>query len=64
MTTCMGKMLLNWLSLVLSVQVSFVMSFFLRSVLDETWDLIESVSDGFPTYSFLGFRVCLKGKHG
>ena len=29
----------------------FVLSFFPRDVLDEIWDLIESVSEGFPTYS-------------
>ena len=29
----------------------FVMSFFPRDVLDEILDLIESVSEGFPTYS-------------
>ena len=26
--------------------------FFPRDVLDEIWDLIESVSGGFPTYSY------------
>ena len=31
---------------------SFVLSFFPLDVLDETWDLIESVSEGFLTYSF------------
>ena len=31
----------------------FVLSFFPRDVLDEIWDLIESVSEGFPTYSCL-----------
>ena len=30
----------------------FVLSFFPRDVLDEIWDLIESVSEGFPTYFF------------
>ena len=30
---------------------SFVLSFFPLDVLDETWDLIESVSEGFLTYS-------------
>ena len=29
----------------------FVLSFFPQDVLDEIWDLIESVSEGFPTYS-------------
>ena len=28
-----------------------MLSFFPRDVLDEIWDLIESVSEGFPTYS-------------
>ena len=30
---------------------SFVLSFFPQDVLDEIWDLIESVSERFPTYS-------------
>ena len=29
-----------------------MLSFFPRDVLDEIWDLIESVSGGFPSYSF------------
>ena len=33
---------------------SFVLSFFPLDVLDESWDLIESVSEGFLTYSFIG----------
>ena len=33
---------------------SFVLSFFPLDVLDEIWDLIESVSEGFLTY----FCVC------
>ena len=28
---------------------SFVLSFFLLDVLDEIWDLLESVSEGFLT---------------
>ena len=32
---------------------SFVLSFFPLDVLDEIWDLIESVSEGFLTYSFI-----------
>ena len=31
----------------------FVLSFFPQGVLDEIWDFIESVSEGFPAY----FRV-------
>ena len=46
-----GKQLFTWLSLVVSLMASFVLSFFPLDVLDETWDLIESVSEGFLTYS-------------
>ena len=46
-----GKQLFTWLSLVVSLMVSFVLSFFPLDVLDEIWDLIESVSEGFHTYS-------------
>ena len=31
---------------------SFVLSFFPLDVLDDIWDLIESVSEGFLTYSY------------
>ena len=48
-----GKQLFTWLSLVVSLMASFVLSFFPLDVLDEIWDLIESVSEGFLTYSFL-----------
>ena len=34
----------------------FVLSFFPQDVLDEIWDLIESVSEGFPTYLLLDFN--------
>ena len=33
------------------MMVSFVLSFFTRDVLDEILDLIESISEGFTTYS-------------
>ena len=46
-----GKLLFTWLSLVVSMIMSFVLSFFPRDVYDEILDLIESVSEGFPTYS-------------
>ena len=46
-----GKPLFTWLSLVVSLMASFVLSFFPLDVLDEIWDLIESVSEGFLTYS-------------
>ena len=46
-----GKLLFTWLSLVMSLMVSFcVVLFYPRDVLDEIGDLIESVSWGFPTY--------------
>ena len=32
---------------------SFVLSFFPLDVLDGIWDLIESVSEGFLTYSYV-----------
>ena len=41
-----------------------MLSFFPRDVLDEMWDLIESVSEGFPTYScsimVLSHEKCLE----
>ena len=48
-----GKLLFTWLwlSLVMSMMVSFVLSFFPRDVLDEILNLIESVSECFPSYS-------------
>ena len=46
-----GKQLFTWLSLVVSLMASFVLSVFPLDVLDEIWDLIESVSEGFLTYS-------------
>ena len=53
-----GKQLFTWLSLVVSLMASFVLSFFPLDVLDEIWDLIESVSEGFlPTLPI--FRDCL-----
>ena len=45
--------LFTWLSLVVSLMASFVLSFFPLDVLDEIWDLIETVgqTEGFLTYS-------------
>ena len=45
------KQLFTWLSLVVSFMASFVLSFFPLDVLDGIWDLIESNSEGFLTYS-------------
>ena len=47
-----GKQLFTWLSLEMSLMASFVLSFFPLDVLDEIWDLIESVSGGFLTYFY------------
>ena len=56
-----GKQLFTWLSLVVSFMASFVLSFFPLDVLDGIWDLIESVSEGFLTYSLiLAFHYSLK----
>ena len=49
------KQLFTWLSHVVSFMVSFVLSYFPLDVLDGIWDLIESVSEGFRTYSFITF---------
>ena len=45
-----GKRLFIWLSLVISLMASFCAAFFPIDVLDEIWDLIESVSEGFRIY--------------
>ena len=48
-----GKLLFTWLSLVVSVMASFcAVLCFPLDVLDEIWDVIESVSEGFLTYFF------------
>ena len=52
-----GKQLFTWLSLVVSLMASFVLSFFPLDVLDEIWDLVESVSEGFLTYSFMIYSI-------
>ena len=51
-----GKQMYTWLSLVVSLMASFVLSFFPLDVLDEIWDLIESVSEGFITYTLGWYR--------
>ena len=42
----------------MSMMVSFVLSFFPRDVLDEILNLIESVSEDFPSYSFIKESGC------
>ena len=45
-----GKQLFTWLSLMVSLMASFVLSFFPTRCLDEIWDLTESVlRDFLPT---------------
>ena len=58
-----GKQLFTWLSLVVSLVASFCAFLFPLDVLDEIWDLIESVSEGFLTYSYLRHNrpIILKG---
>ena len=46
-----GKLLFTWLSLMVSLMASFVLSVFPLDVLNEIWDLIDSVSEGFLIYS-------------
>ena len=41
----------------MSMMVSFVLSFFPRDVLDEILNLIESVSEDFPSYSYKQMNV-------
>ena len=41
----------------MSMMVSFVLSFFPRDVLDEILNLIESVSEDFPSYSWKCFLI-------
>ena len=43
----------------MSMMVSFVLSFFPRDVLDEILNLIESVSEDFPSYSYLYIALAL-----
>ena len=42
----------------MSMMVSFVLSFFPRDVLDEILNLIESVSEDFPSYSYGMYLSC------
>ena len=39
------------------MMVSFVLSFFPRGVLDEILNLIESVSEGFPSYALVNNNI-------
>ena len=46
-----GKQLFTWLSLVVSLIASFYTVLFPTRYFYDIWDLIESVSEGFLTYS-------------
>ena len=41
----------------MSLMASFCAVLFPRDVLDEIWDLIESVSEGFPSYSSRSWSI-------
>ena len=41
----------------MSMMVSFVLSFFPRDVLDEILNLIGSVSEDFPSYSYIKKKI-------
>ena len=45
-----GKQLITWLLLVVSLMASSCCPFPPLDVLNEIWDVIESVSEGFLTY--------------
>ena len=48
----------TWLSLVMSLMMSFFFVLFPRDVLDVIWNVIESVFEGFPIYfSFMSLIV-------
>ena len=55
-----GKWLFTWLSLVMSLMMSyFLLSYFTRDVFEAIWDLIESVPKKFPTYPFIVCNLVL-----
>ena len=53
-----GKSLFTWLSLVMSLMVSFYAILSPTRYLGSDQDLIGSVSEGFPTYSYLQLVLC------
>ena len=54
-----GKQLFTWLSLVVSLAASFCVFPFPLDVLDEIWDLIDSVSEEFLTFFYRIFNTSL-----
>ena len=58
-----GKSLFTWLSLLVSLMVSyFVLSFFPRDVLGEIWDCQQCPSENIWYFFFILRYVCLKVK--
>ena len=57
-TTCMGNSCSPGCPDDVFDGVFLGLSFFPRDVLDEIWDLIEPVSENFPTYSFINRGRC------
>ena len=53
MNKAYGKLLFTWQSLVMSMTACFVLSFFPRGIVDEILNLIQSVSEEFPSYSYM-----------
>ena len=62
MTTCMGNSCSSCCRLWCLWWCLFVLSFFPRDVLDEILNFIESVSEGFPTYSCILCKTGSKSK--
>ena len=52
-----GKLLFTWLSLVMSLMASFCAVFFPTRRLDDIWDLIGSVSEGFFFILFYPYTI-------
>ena len=52
-----GKLLFTWPSLVVSLMRLFVLSFSQLDVLDEIWDVIDLVSEGFLTYCLQRYSI-------
>ena len=50
-----GKLLFIWLSHVMFFDGVFLCCPFFRDILDEIWDLMESVSEGFTAHTFSHF---------
>ena len=56
---CYGKELFTWLSLVVSLMASFVLSFFPLDVLDEICELSQFLRDFFPSLALSSLALSL-----